>query len=289
MMQRFGRFGIAVLCAASLVSCGDRYVETGVFLDTAVENLRYETDELSGYTDAFGTFRFRPDEVVSFYIGNVLLGSHKGEDALTPLDISGDDAITDNRTTNIAILLQSLDVDQDLSNGILLPDTAHSQVPGNLNSLLDGDTDTFRDGEGPIMEYVRTTTGHLQMVTAYDAQTHLESTLENIANNLNPTASAGEAQEVVAGDTVELSGGVSDADGLVVDFIWEQIDNTGFDIELQPVNQSISDNEKSASLTVQFTAPNVTVATELTFRLTVTDEQGAEGYDEVSIQVTPAP
>lgn len=285
MMQRFG---IAALCAVSLVSCGDRYVKTGVFLDTAVENLRYETEEVSGYTDAFGTFKYRPHETVSFYLGDVLLGSHKGDDALTPLNITDDDDITGNRTTNIAVLLQSLDVDQDLSNGILIPDTAHSQVPGDLNSLLEGDPETFRDGNGPIMEYVRSITGSLQMVTVYQARAHLESTLENIASNLNPTSSAGEDQSVVAGDVVELQGGVSDADGLVVDFQWEQIDSSGFNVTLEPVNESISDNEKSASLTVQFTAPDVTSTVSLTFRLNVTDEKGAEGFDEVTIQVAPA-
>ncbi len=98
-------------------------------------------------------------------------------------------------------------------------------------------------------------------------------------SNIPPTADAGEDQTVTSGDDVTLDGSASaDSDGAIASYLWEQ---------------SISGDEPSVTLTnadiaqASFTAPTVEVATQLTFRLTVTDAQGASSSDEQIVTVQP--
>lgn len=58
---------------------------TGVFVDGPVENLRYETNTQSGFTNADGEFRYLEGETVSFYVGDILIGDATSEAVLSPL------------------------------------------------------------------------------------------------------------------------------------------------------------------------------------------------------------
>ena len=98
------------------------------------------------------------------------------------------------------------------------------------------------------------------------------------ANRL-PSANAGPDQTVDAGSTVTLDGsGSSDSDGTIASYLWEQ--PTG------PAASLSNTDQASAS----FVAPQVDSTVTLTFRLTVTDDDGATASDDVSvtIQGTPA-
>ncbi len=96
-------------------------------------------------------------------------------------------------------------------------------------------------------------------------------TVTGIPNEL-PTAVAGEDQEVEAEVTVELDGNASsDPEGGELTFVWEQL--YGPTIELEGADNA----------TPSFEALE---AGEITLQLTVTDEEGGEGLDEVVITVT---
>ncbi|MEQ1439144.1 PKD domain-containing protein [Fontimonas sp. SYSU GA230001] len=95
-------------------------------------------------------------------------------------------------------------------------------------------------------------------------------------DNLAPVADAGADQSVVAGASVTLAGSGSDADGDIVAYAWTQV--AGPAVALSGADQA----------TASFTAPAVTSATLLTFRLTVTDDAGARASDDVNVTVTPA-
>lgn len=95
--------------------------------------------------------------------------------------------------------------------------------------------------------------------------------------NQPPTANAGADRSVAEGATVGLSGSGSDSDGTIASYRWTQV--AGNTVTLNGANTA------SAS----FTAPQVTASTALTFRLTVTDNQGATGSDDVTITVTDGP
>lgn len=93
------------------------------------------------------------------------------------------------------------------------------------------------------------------------------------ASNRTPIVNAGADQSVSEGAAVTLSGSASDEDGRVVSLRWTQ--TAGPSVALQNADQS------SAS----FTAPAVSAATVLSFRLTATDEAGATGSDEINVTV----
>ena len=101
-------------------------VQKGVFIDSAVEGITFKTATQSGTTESAGTFNYLPGEIVSFYIGDILIGSSQGQALLTPLDfVSGatdetNPQVTDPYVTNILRFLQSLDSDNDPVNGITI-------------------------------------------------------------------------------------------------------------------------------------------------------------------------
>ena len=93
-------------------------VQTGVFLDTVVEGLSYTCmdSKLSGKTNSKGEFSYKEGDTCSFSYGDVILGSAKAKRIMTPYDIA--DA---NSLSNMLSFLQTLDQDENLSNGIALP------------------------------------------------------------------------------------------------------------------------------------------------------------------------
>ncbi len=94
---------------------------TGVFLDSPVAGLRSEATPSgkSSVTDDLGTFDYSPGDTVSFYVGDIFIGSAPGATTVTPLSLVPDaSSYTDFRVVNIARFLQSLDDDRDPDNGI---------------------------------------------------------------------------------------------------------------------------------------------------------------------------
>ena len=96
-----------------------------------------------------------------------------------------------------------------------------------------------------------------------------------VVANQAPTADAGQNQVVYEGDTVLLDGsGSSDADGTIDAFQW-----------LQTSGIVISLNNATASRS-SFTAPIVGLGgATLTFRLTVTDDDGSTSVDTITVNV----
>ena len=92
--------------------------------------------------------------------------------------------------------------------------------------------------------------------------------------NVDPVADAGNNQSVAAGASVSLDGtGSSDSDGNIVSYSWVQ--TVGDNVALTDANTSTPD----------FTAPSTDIAQTLTFRLTVTDDDGATDTDDVNVNV----
>lgn len=95
--------------------------KAGVFSDSAVQGLTYETPVRRGVTGADGSYFYVPGEPISFYAGEVLVGSTRGKAAITPLDLaSGATGSSDPRVINICRFLQTLDNDGDPANGIVI-------------------------------------------------------------------------------------------------------------------------------------------------------------------------
>src|SRR5690606_38028911 len=71
-----------------------------------------------GKTDDDGRFSYEEGESVSFSVGGIELGSAAGRAVITPADLIPDAGAGDAAVLNIARLLQSLDADGNLLNGI---------------------------------------------------------------------------------------------------------------------------------------------------------------------------
>jgi len=95
------------------------------------------------------------------------------------------------------------------------------------------------------------------------------------SNNNAPTANAGANRTVTAGASVSITGSGNDSDGSIVAYQWVQ--RSGINVNLNNANTS----------TVSFAAPAVSASSNITLRLTVTDDLGATGFDDVVITVNP--
>lgn len=144
---------ILVLCVVFLSGCsssgdggGAGVASTGVFVDSPVAGLDYSTKSLAGVTDAEGRFRYHRGQEVSFSIGDLPLGSAPGSALLTPLNITqGALSAADRIVNNKLILLQTLDADGDLNNGIQLTDAIREIVSDHAENIdFDQDPADFR-------------------------------------------------------------------------------------------------------------------------------------------------
>ncbi len=106
-------------------------LKTGVFLDSPVMGLGYQTETQSGLTDSKGQFHYREGEAVSFRIGLSLpLGSTFATPFVTPIDLTTPSDENDPWVTNIIRLLQSLDEDNNPNNGVEISQRAHDAASG---------------------------------------------------------------------------------------------------------------------------------------------------------------
>lgn len=117
---------------------------TGTLTDAAVQGVSYSATPsgITGLTNAQGEYRYDPGDVVTFRLGTLDLGSVTASFAnrvVTPVDLADG---SDDRLSNLLVLLQSLDADGDPSNGIVIPPAA-AAAAGGIN--LADDPAVFAD------------------------------------------------------------------------------------------------------------------------------------------------
>lgn len=123
---------------------------TGILVDSPVSGVAFAaTSGKSGTTDEKGSFNFNHGDKIEFKLGGLTLGNIPGSQIVTPIELAGDNA---NKLQNLLVLLQSLDSDSDLSNGISISRETANAVKGSIN--LDSNPETFADSAGlkDIME-----------------------------------------------------------------------------------------------------------------------------------------
>jgi para-nitrobenzyl esterase len=115
---------------------------TGIFVDSHVAGVTYQTPTFTGSTSAIGVFQYKKGETVTFSIGGLVLGSAAGQNVITPLNIvPGALDAKDRRINNICVLLQTLDQDGDLNNGIQIS-PATAAIVANYTGLINFDQTT---------------------------------------------------------------------------------------------------------------------------------------------------
>ncbi|MCB7479724.1 toxin-antitoxin system YwqK family antitoxin [Christiangramia sediminis] len=148
----------------------------GVFIDSPVEGLKYETETHSGYTDENGNYDYEEGETVTFYVGGIKLGSASASEEMSPISIAStpDATIETLEVQNIAAFLQTLDEDGDPGNGIQI-----SPAVADAISILEIDfTQNIIQILGEIaLEVFQNTGVSLEVVYPERAAAHLAQTL----------------------------------------------------------------------------------------------------------------
>ncbi|WP_227105962.1 Lcl C-terminal domain-containing protein [Chromobacterium rhizoryzae] len=119
-------------------------VRTGVFVDSPVAGLDYDSGSYAGKTTADGEFHYLDGETVVFRIGQLELGRSLGAPQLTPLQLAGSQNPMDPKVLRQVQLLLTLDEDGNPNNGIQISaDTAARftrsqslEQAGELQTLL---------------------------------------------------------------------------------------------------------------------------------------------------------
>ncbi|MFZ0724697.1 MAG: MopE-related protein [Desulfobacterales bacterium] len=197
----FGRHYVSglltMLCSLSLIvigcgsggggaGAGEPSLANGVFVDSPVEGMDYETVSEFGLTGLGGRFNYREGEIITFSIGDVILGQAAGKDMLTPIDlVPGAADETDSTVTNICRLLQSLDQDGNLQNGIQITAQVRAEVHGqaidfNLSiSQFENDPAIVSLFDTLNALHLFTTDTPRRLIPATEAQNHLRATLNS--------------------------------------------------------------------------------------------------------------
>ncbi len=223
--------GLAIVGAA-LGACGgggDGTVaslaepSTGIFVDSPVGGIDYKTPTQSGTTGPNGNFLYRPDETVTFSIGNIQFPPVPANATVTPLDIANTTDINHQVVSNALVLLQSLDEDGDPSNGITIPAGAARQA----NTAIDFNVSPSAFAANPAVTLLVANSGSVtkKLVDESTAQAHFQNTLNGTGGkakvNVAPVANAGRPQNLLTGTTVTLDGSASsDANNDTLTYLW---------------------------------------------------------------------
>jgi len=117
-------------CGSSGTNTTEATVQTGYLVDSAVANADYDCisdGEMNKTTASDGAFQCQDMSRVRFRIGKLILGeiNHLPTDGYvfpqTLINVPIED-INDTRVIELAQLLQSLDADRNVTNGIQIPD-----------------------------------------------------------------------------------------------------------------------------------------------------------------------
>lgn len=198
---------LGTACALFLVGCGggsstptndsdsEISVLSGVFVDSPVEGASYTTQTQSGITTAAGQFSYLSGEQVTFSIGATQLPAVAAATQVTPIDISASSDNPTAMTTNIARLLQSLDLDGNPDNGITIPTTA-AESSASLN--FDVSTNDFANDAAVINLVANSGSVTTALISADAANAHLNTTL-GVTTDPNNSDIAFNIDELVAG------------------------------------------------------------------------------------------
>ncbi len=186
-MNRLKIASLSLIASLMIAGCGgggggdttaSADIQTGYFVDAPVANLDYNTSSgQRDITDAYGRFSYKKGETVTFSIGKLLLGS------CTP-DVDGFLAtpakLTDNNETLTLMLqlLQSLDVDNNVSNGIVIPDNVVTSLNEDINTTSISDmNETDLLNIEPVATKIDTNNDRVIDINASTALAHFHESL----------------------------------------------------------------------------------------------------------------
>ena len=172
--------GLAGCGGGSSGSGGGGSTATGLFLDSAVEGLSYVSGDSSGLTNAEGEFVYEVGKAVRFMIGDIVIGEALGQRLMTPVSLVNGGNTNNPTVLNIARFLQSIDEDDNVSNGIVITEQVRDLARGKSINFAQSLEAFSNDGNVQIIvsELTAATTGGARgLVSSSMAQAHLNSTI----------------------------------------------------------------------------------------------------------------
>ena len=159
---------------------GSAQAASGNFVDSPVKGLEYSANGgARQLTRADGGFDYVEGDSVTFFIGNIEIGTITPDPVqpfVTPNTLA---AGNESAATNIARLLQTLDADGDPDNGIEITDVARAkakQLSVSASELASANLD-----DSPVGEFAGEN-GDRELVSAQAAKDHLKETEDDIAD-----------------------------------------------------------------------------------------------------------
>lgn len=261
----------------------------GVFLDSPVEGLYYETETSEGFTNAAGKFSYLEGETVTFYVGTIKLGSSVGMEEITPLSIATtqDATINSQEVKNIAAFLQTLDADGDPSNGI----TINQQTAEALDFEIIDFQEPITEVIGQTVNMVKQKTGiDLSPVYPEEAAIHLAESLnmEYESNDLFYNSFLPAIESWVNADEPKTASNwvhQTDEDGLVIKSV--RYENHPYRISAEYEYSSYNENGLPSTANITFYDygdPGATIQRDIMFSA----EGEVEGFQNYNSENQPA-
>ena len=151
-MHSYKKFGVSLLTALLLFGCGggssgdetastegeiEKATEVGIIVDAQINGLRYvslssdKKQSKEGVTNAKGEFFYFEGGSVTFYVGNIEIGSTTPEKMVAITTV----AKSETESENIARFLQTIDTDSNPDNGITISSTVNENAKSSSISL----------------------------------------------------------------------------------------------------------------------------------------------------------
>jgi len=193
--------GLSITTAILLTGCGSSSdsstvttdtISTGYLVDTIVEGIDYETESgIIGTTNEFGEFKYKNNERIKFKIGNLILGDSDSKNIITPEDLTDNDI---NKTDLMLQMIQSIDEDNNLTNGIQVPEDIRASL-NEKTEEIDFNKDIYSEEDllkidNKLSEKIDSNyDGHID-ITVKEAKTHFEETIIKLKENENSVKKA---------------------------------------------------------------------------------------------------
>lgn len=146
---------------------------TGILIDSPVEGMLYRSATYSGITDFTGRFEYKPGQLISFYIGEVLIAQVTGQKIITPQHLMKENSLRSQSVINLARLLQTLDEDSDPDNGIKISENTANIVSTFASDGFDFTLDDMAFEQLTATQTIIQQLGKSELVSSEDAFIHL--------------------------------------------------------------------------------------------------------------------
>ncbi len=194
----------------------------GYFVDSRVEGVRYKSGDHYGETDSDGRFGYLEGALVTFFVGDIMLGEAVlPAEKVTPWELAADNPKV---ALNIARFLQSLDDDDNLLNGIRINSSVHFLAQGKTADFTSQEQEV-QTGENSQRSFMReslenlimeltsaTLAGPRQPLSANDAYMHFSKTINDSINAKEAEARAvGESSTCITASDCGIETASSDS------------------------------------------------------------------------------